>query len=36
MPVVVVLLVTAPLFAWALHDLQAFAERYVACKHAND
>jgi hypothetical protein len=32
----VAFLVAAPLFAWAVHDLQAFAEQYVSRKHAND
>ena len=36
MTTVMVLIVVASLFSWAVHDLQAFAEHYVSCKHAND
>ena len=36
MTTVMVLIVVVPLFSWAVHDLQAFAEQYVSCKHAND
>lgn len=36
MATIAVFLLTAPLFAWAIHDLQAFAEQYVSRKHAND
>ena len=36
MTTVMVLIVVASLFSWAVHDLQAFAEQYVSCKHAND
>lgn len=32
----VVFLATAPIFMWAVHDLQAFAEQYVTNRHAND
>jgi hypothetical protein len=32
----VVFLSLAPFFAWAVHDLQAYAEQYVSRKHAND
>jgi hypothetical protein len=36
MTLTVILLITAPLTTWAVHDLQAFAEQYVTRKHAND
>ena len=32
----IALLTVAPLTAWAVNDLQAFAEQYVLRKHAND
>lgn len=32
----VVFLAAAPIFMWTVHDLQAFAEQYVAHRHAND